>query len=169
MSATITYKPQRGSIPADSLIALAKSENGRMASAVLLEAIGQPSGYAGLSSCLALCVENQLLEKTREGNLTFWSITSTGLSVAREFSAEESMTVPRRPLSALAAADAFLDQMPPVQRMTSRVTADADFALTANGRLFIEANGDTVILDQAQAGKLIEYIDAQRGVEWEAA
>lgn len=159
MSAT-TYRPQRGSIPADSLIALAKSENGRMASAVLLEAIGQPSGYAGLSSCLALCVDNQLLEKTREGNLTFWSLTATGLAAARELSAIEDL-----PAIAPSAAPA-LRQMAQAPKTED---SGADFALTANGRLLIEANGRQVILDQAQTDKLIEYIDAQRGVEWEAA
>lgn len=161
MSATNnTYTPQLGSIPADSLIALAKSGTGRMASAALLEAIGQPSGYAGLSSCLALCVEHQLLEKTRDGHLTFWSITAQGLTVARELSA-----ISEQPAIAPSAASVLR----PVARVPKTEDSSTDFALTANGRLVIEANGRQVILDKDQAEKLIEYIDAQRGIEWEAA
>lgn len=165
MSATNTYKPQLGSIPADVLIALASSDNGRMASAALLEAIGQPHGYTGLSTSLMLCVDNDLIFKEREGHLTFWNITAAGMAVARELRLTRHAIQVAKEQGAAAAPDV------PPETAADEAPADvgADFALTANGRFYIEANGGTVILDQAQTDKLIEYIDAQRGVEWEAA
>lgn len=154
------YKPQPGSIPAQSLVTLAGTANGRLASAALLEAIGQPHNYAGLGNCLALCVDNGLLLKERDGNLTFWSITATGLRVARDLSASDDQQVDT-------SAEARAPRQPAQEPKPD--DTGADFALTANGRLLIEANGRQVMLDQAQTDKLIEYIDAQRGVEWEAA
>lgn len=146
-----TYKPQASSIAGQALVALAKSDNGRMASSVLLDALGQPHSYTGLGPCLALCVDNGLITKEREGNLTFWDITAAGMAVARELPLERHQPT-AAPEQGVATDD-----------------VGADFALTVNGRLLIDANGHQVILDQAQTDKLIEYIDAQRGVEWEVA
>ncbi len=170
MSATTTpYKPQAGSIAAQALTALAKSDNGRMASAVLLDAIGQPHSYTGLSPCLALCVDNGLITKEREGHLTFWSLTAAGMAMVRELSLTGHAIKVAKEQGAARAPDA-----PPkaaLETAADEPPADvgADFALTANGRLLIEANGRQVMLNQTQTDKLIGYIDAQRGVEWEPA
>lgn len=154
---TTTYKPQAGSIAAQALTALAKSDNGRMASSVLLDALDQPHSYTGLGPCLALCVDNGLITKEREGHLTFWSLTAAGMAVARELRWPLVDVEPLKEKGAEAATGGVPQHV------------GADYALTANGRLLIEANGRQVILDRAQTDKLIEYIDAQRGVEWEPA
>lgn len=47
--------------------------------------------------------------------------------------------------------------------------AQCEFAITSTGRLLIDTGDQQFALSKAQAGQLMAYLDAQRGVEWEVA
>lgn len=44
-----------------------------------------------------------------------------------------------------------------------------EFAITSAGRLLIDTGSQKVALSKGQADQLMQYLDAQRGIEWEAA
>lgn len=51
----------------------------------------------------------------------------------------------------------------------SQAEPACEFAITSTGRLLIDTGAQQVALSKAQAEQLMAYLDAQRGVEWEAA
>ena len=195
----MNYIPHRGTIPAASLLALANSQGGRLSTAALLEAIGQPSDYSGLNSCLMKCVDNGLIEKERDLSLTFWRITEQGIAASLEVgplgghgdivtSMPEQLKPIQRDAPAPDAeskrADAVLPQAaapvapsvaePTTQELAEKLTdvVDATFvevAISNTGRLLISNGQVQMALSPEQTEKVFEYLDAHRGIEWEGA
>lgn len=51
----------------------------------------------------------------------------------------------------------------------SQTAPTCEFAITNTGRLLIDTGSQQLALTKAQADQLMQYLDAQRGFEWEAA
>lgn len=82
------YVPQAGTIAAKAILALYLVDNCRLSSAAMLDACGQPTSYPGLSTIMNLSMHHGLVERKRDGHLTFWELTKKGLDVAKYMAAQ---------------------------------------------------------------------------------
>lgn len=82
------YVPQPGTIATKAIVALAAVDNCRLSSAALLEACGQPASYPGLNGVMNLSMHHGLVERKREGHITFWELTKKGFEVANYIAAQ---------------------------------------------------------------------------------
>lgn len=183
----MTYIPQPGTIAARVVEHLrGLGPDVELTSQVLLESIGQPSDWHGLGTSLAPALDHGLIAKRVEGRRAFWRIAgerdAPGVDAAppdrqhtgcaRSHPHEDmSPECQAKADQARAAAQARrMLSLPQAPTCTESQTEPAcEFAITSTGRLLIDTGAQQVALSKAQAEQLMAYLDAQRGVEWEAA
>lgn len=193
----ISYTPQPGTVAARAVNALSLLAEGQeLTTPVLLEAIGQPADWQGLTSCLGPAVEARLITKRMEGRKAFWgrgpacdALTLPAQPALEDHTAIDDLEPDSRPRVATAAETVLRKarnpRLPKAPTCTESQTAapapepeaaasmehdsDCEFAITSAGRLLIEAGDSRIALSKAQADQLIAYLRAQRVVEWERA
>lgn len=76
MSQTTTYVPQAGTIPAKVIAHLQTLPPGaELSTAMVLEAIGQPAGWHGLTACLKTAVDHGVISKRQDrGGWMMWGL-----------------------------------------------------------------------------------------------
>lgn len=169
---TKTYTPQAGTMGARALLALAASETGRMSNAVLLEAMGQPPGYAGMTNVMDNCVFYKLVETDKDAFNRFWTITEQGRETAARMLANQKRTEARHDdseadLAPPSAPQPFTEATDEGHLVAADSDDDIECALTSSGRLIIDANGVKQALSKQQTNQLLEYVDRMRGIVWE--
>lgn len=188
----MTYIPQPGTIAARVVEHLrGLGPDVELTSQVLLESIGQPSDWHGLGTSLAPALDHGLIAKRVEGRRAFWRLAgereAPGVDIDRVHAHLEDHTgiddpePNSRPRVATAAETvlrvrtlpakvALAETLPEAPTCTkSQAEPACEFAITSTGRLLIDTGAQQVALSKAQAEQLMAYLDAQRGVEWEAA
>lgn len=188
-----SYTPQPGTVAARAVNALSLLAEGQeLTTPVLLEAIGQPADWQGLTSCLGPAVEAQLITKRMEGRKAFWgrgpacdALTLPVQPALEDHTAIDDLEPNSRPRVATGAERVLRKpvvtaSLPEPTTCTESQTAalapvpvehgsDCEFAITSAGRLLIEAGDSRIALSKAQADELIAYLRAQRAAEWERA
>lgn len=158
---TATYIPQPGTIPFRAIEALKLMEVGaEVQTAVMLELLGQPKDWAGLTTCLSPAVEAGLIYRRMEGRRIYWSL---GDGVPLNAWGDEPAAAEQPPTSAVASVE---------QLELEEDAADdlgCEFAFTSTGRLLIDCDGKSLALSKEQADHLMTYLDQARGIEWEVA
>jgi len=180
----MTYTPQPGTIAARVVDHLRTLGPGvELTSQVLLESIGQPSDWHGLGTSLGPAIDHGLIVKRVEGRRAFWRIAGDGgfpgVDIDRAHAPLEDHTgiddtePNSRPRVATAAETvlrvrqvaATPQQVEPSD--DTEATDGCEFALTNSGRLLIGTGDQQIALTKDQADQLMQYLDAQRGIEWE--
>lgn len=188
----MTYTPQPGTI-AHRVIAHLQTlgPDVELTSQVLLEAIGQPSDWHGLSTCMESAVFHGLVVKRLEGRRSMWRIagerSSPGVDLDRLHASgmvTGSGVAPSKPQAARVVAVASMQpgdhvtvtglkdpaNLPQAPTCTeSQTDAGCEFALTNSGRLLIDTGDQQMALTKEQADELMQYLDRARGLEWEGA
>lgn len=155
-----TYIPQPGTIPFRAIEALKLMEVGaEVPTAVMLEMLGQPKDWAGLTTCLSPAVEAGLISRRMEGRRIYWSLGDGQPLNHWEDEPEAPAQAP--------APEACVDQLEPQEEAGEDL--GCEFAITSTGRLLIECEGKSVALSKEQADHLMAYLDQARGIEWEVA
>lgn len=157
---TATYIPQPGTIPFRAIEALKLMEVGaEVPTVVMLEMLGQPKDWAGLTTCLSPAVEAGLIRRRTETRRIYWSL---GDGQPLTPWGDESETPAPAP-----APTACVEQLEPQE--DAREDLGCEFAITSTGRLLIDCEGKSVALSKQQADHLMAYLDQARGIEWEVA
>lgn len=166
-----TYTPQPGTISFRAIEALKLMEVGaEVPTVVMLELLGQPKDWAGLTTCLSPAVDAGLISRRTEGRRIYWSLgDGEPLSGSYEI---EAPTPTDEPAAAAAAqypaTTVRADQLPPPAEEAGE-DIGCEFAITSTGRLLIDCAGKNVALSKHQAEHLMAYLDQARGIEWEVA
>lgn len=160
-----TYIPQPGTIPFRAIEALKLMEVGsEVPTAVMLELLGHPKDWAGLTTCLSPAVEAGLISRRMEGRRIYWSL---GDGVPLNAWGDEPAAAEQAPSDGHAAEFVAGDQVPPAEDAAEDL--GCEFAFTSTGRLLIDCEGKSVALSKHQADYLMAYLDQARGIEWEVA
>jgi len=164
-----TYTPQPGTISFRAIEALKLMEVGaEVPTVVMLELLGQPKDWAGLTTCLSPAVDAGLISRRTEGRRIYWSLgDGEPLSGSYEI---EATTPTDEPAAAaqVPATTVRADQLPrPAEEAGEDI--GCEFAITSTGRLLIDCDGKSVALSKHQAEHLMAYLDQARGIEWEVA
>lgn len=164
-----TYIPQPGTIPFRAIEALKLMEVGaEVPTVVMLELLGQPKDWAGLTTCLSPAVEAGLIYRRTEGRRIYWSLgDGEPLSGSYEIEAPTPTDEPAAAAQA-PATTVRADQLPPAEEDAGE-DLGCEFAITSTGRLLIDCDGKNVALSKHQAEHLMAYLDQARGIEWEVA
>lgn len=164
-----TYTPQPGTISFRAIEALKLMEVGaEVPTVVMLELLGQPKDWAGLTTCLSPAVDAGLISRRTEGRRIYWSLgDGEPLSGSYEI---EATTPTDEPAAAAQypATTVRADQLPPPAEEAGE-DIGCEFAITSTGRLLIDCDGKSVALSKHQADYLMAYLDQARGIEWEVA
>ena len=163
-----TYTPQPGTISFRAIEALKLMEVGaEVPTVVMLELLGQPKDWAGLTTCLSPAVDAGLISRRTEGRRIYWSLgDGEPLSGSDEI---EAPTPTDEPAAAqYPATTVRADQLPPPAEEAGE-DIGCEFAITSTGRLLIDCDGKSVALSKHQAENLMAYLDQARGIEWEVA
>ncbi len=162
-----TYTPQPGTISFRAIEALKLMEVGaEVPTVVMLELLGQPKDWAGLTTCLSPAVDAGLISRRTEGRRIYWSLgDGEPLSGSYEI---EAPTPTDEPAAAAAQYPATTVQLPPPAEEAGE-DIGCEFAITSTGRLLIDCAGKNVALSKHQAEHLMAYLDQARGIEWENA
>lgn len=155
-----TYTPQPGTIPFRAIEALKLMEVGaEVPTVVMLELLGQPKDWAGLTTCLSPAVDAGLISRRTEGRRIYWSLGDG--EPLNTWEDEPAAAVP-----APAPADC-VEQLEPQEDAAEDL--GCEFAFTSTGRLLIDCEGKSLALSKEQADHLMAYLDQARGIEWEVA
>lgn len=186
----MTYTPQPGTIAHRVIEHLQTlGPDVELTSQVLLEAIGQPADWHGLSTCMDSAVFHGLVVKRLEGRRSMWRIagkqSAPGFDIDRahirleDHTAIDDSEPNSRPRVATAAEVAarvarqaparHVDAVQQLAQATDEAATGCEFALTNSGRLLIDTGDQQMALTKEQAEELMQYLDAQRGIEWEGA
>ena len=167
---TEKYFPQTGSIAKRALLALQQLEFGtELSSAALLEAIGQPTDWAGIHACMEDAVTAGLVKKRTAGRLSYWSIPVDSVSkdlgpvvvdVAKIGAA--SFTAPAPASRPAAPKKSKPVQAPQPEDLAFMSESGFDCALSKSGRLSITVDGSTLILNLEYTQQLFQYLDRMR-------
>lgn len=182
------YVPQPGTIPAKVIAHLSELPEGtELSTAVLLEVLGQPTGWVGLTSCLRAAVDGGVLQKRlTDDRRCLWRLADPTATVIAtgpdDHTAVDDSEPGNRPRSFAQSAALVESQLKCIDVELKPITVDfvgqatapapaeyIEVAITSEGRLLIDNGTDKIALSPAQLNKLYEYTDAQRGIEWEAA
>lgn len=178
-----SYVPQAGTIPAKVIAHLGTLGPGvELSTAMVTEAIGQPSYWHGLPQCLKLAVDSGVIRKRMDRNgWCMWSLVDQAHLVSPvPPGAEQRQPEPdNRPRSIQEHAQRLdkAEQAPPT---VADAPADLDLlevvdvefvevAISNTGRLLISTGIQQIALSPEQTQKVFRYLDEQRGVVWEAA
>ena len=155
------------------------TEHGPQFTGPLAEAMGCDQG--SLSNILAAAVQNGALVRVRKlhmgHNVNHYSL-GDGVPLERpkddpleDHTAVDDPDPSSRPRVATAAETVLRKRALPEQpTCTESQTGPLfEFALTSTGRLLIDTGTQQLAMSKAQAEQLMAYLDAQRGIEWEAA
>lgn len=164
-----TYTPQPGTIPFRAIEALKLMEVGaEVQTVVMLELLGQPKDWAGLTTCLSPAVDAGLISRRTEGRRIYWSL-GDGQPLSGSYEIEATTPTDEPAASAQAPATTVrADQLPPPEEDAGE-DIGCEFAITSTGRLLIDCDGKSVALSKHQADYLMAYLDQARGIEWEVA
>jgi len=187
MSQTTTYVPQAGTIPAKVIAHLQTLPPGaELSTAMVLEAIGQPRDWHGLTSCMKTAVEHGVVSKRQDrAGWLMWSLLDRSTMVTAkpaplaDHTAIDDIEPENRPRRIQEHAKR-LDKAEQALRTVEDAAAeldlldvvDAEFvevAISNTGRLLISTGIQQIALSPEQTKKVFQYLDEQRGVEWEAA
>ncbi|MGE0110016.1 hypothetical protein [Aquabacterium sp.] len=164
-----TYTPQPGTISFRAIEALKLMEVGaEVPTVVMLELLGQPKDWAGLTTCLSPAVDAGLISRRTEGRRIYWSL-GDGEPLSGSYEIEAPTPTDEAEAAAqVPATTAHADQLPPTAEEAGE-DLGCEFAITSTGRLLIDCDGKSVALSKHQADHLMTYLDQARGIEWEVA
>lgn len=164
-----TYTPQPGTIPFRAIEALKLMEVGsEVPTAVMLELLGHPKDWAGLTTCLSPAVEAGLISRRMEGRRIYWSLGDGKPLAPYEVEPSDATDEPAADPDAEATTVAC-DPLPASDDEGDGVAIGCEFAITSTGRLLIDCDGKSLALSKEQADHLMAYLDQARGIEWENA
>ena len=192
MSQTTTYVPQAGTIPAKVIAHFQTLPPGtELSTAMVLEAIGQPHGWHGLPQCMKLAIESGVIHKRLHRNgWAMWSLVDPATAKPAAH-AGQGVDIDRAHAKPSPLADhTGIDDAEPGYRPRPKTSeesqvigsatsdpdllevVDAEFvevAISNTGRLLISTGIQRIALSPEQTQKVFQYLDEQRGIEWEAA
>lgn len=192
MSQTTTYVPQAGTIPAKVIAHLQTLPPGaELSTAMVLEAIGQPAGWHGLTACLKTAVDHGVISKRQDrGGWMMWGLVDPAAAKPAAH-AGQGVDIDRAHAKPSPLADhTAIDDSAPGYRPRPKTSeesqvigsatsdpdlldvVDAEFvevAISNTGRLLISTGIQQIALSPEQTQKVFQYLDEQRGIEWEAA
>lgn len=164
-----TYTPQPGTIPFRAIEALKLMEVGsEVPTAVMLELLGHPKDWAGLTTCLSPAVEAGLISRRMEGRRIYWSLGDGKPLAPYEVDPSDATDEPAAEPDAKATT-AACDPLPTPDDDGEGTAIGCEFAITSTGRLLIDCGGKSLALSKEQADHLMAYLDQARGIEWEVA
>lgn len=214
MSQEPKYVPQAGTIPAKVIAHFQTLPPGtELSTAMVLEAIGQPRDWHGLTSCMKTAVEHGVVSKRQDrAGWLMWSLldrstmvtakpayhTGQGVDIARASApvgtgTDCTRSHPHENMSPACEAKTDLVRalaktinpekegpapspapVPTTEELAEQLTevVDAEFvevAISNTGRLLISTGNQHIALSPEQTQKVFQYLDEQRGIEWEAA
>jgi len=195
MSQTTTYVPQAGTIPAKVIAHFQTLPPGtELSTAMVLEAIGQPRDWHGLTSCMKTAVEHGVVSKRQDrAGWLMWSLLdrSTMVTAKPADHTGQGVDIDRAHAKPSPLADhTGIDDAEPGYRPRPKTSeesqvigsatsdpdlldvVDAEFvevAISNTGRLLISTGIQQIALSPEQTQKVFQYLDEQRGIEWEAA
>lgn len=163
-----TYTPQPGTISFRAIEALKLMEVGaEVPTVVMLELLGQPKDWAGLTTCLSPAVDAGLISRRTEGRRIYWSLGDGKPLAPYEVEPSDATDEPAAAAQA-PATTVCAEQLPPPEEDAGE-DLGCEFAITSTGRLLIDCGGKSLALSKEQADHLMAYLDQARGIEWEVA